>query len=212
MAQQPVTIHHLRQIRTITKNYPAMRGLQGVPVGLFCFFIAAFQLYRFRLPQQWSEVIQFMALLGFVGALALYPVIGNFYDRRFGCVRRAKRNRLNTMIMIGCSSALLLAVLHLDNGMNLPVSATGLYISICFFVLWLRTDSFRMHILMLALLLTLMSFLPLLGFASASKLFLPANGGFALAFGLLLTVGGLCDHLLLLRTFKRQGMEATSAS
>jgi hypothetical protein len=36
--------------------------------------------------------------------------------------------------------------------------------------------------------------------------------GCALAFGLLLTVGGLCDHFLLHRTFKRQGMEATHTS
>lgn len=202
MMPELTTLQRLRQIRTITKNYHALRGLQGVPFGILCLIVAWFELGWLHLPEQWINVGAYALLIGFVIALVLYPLIGDYYDRLFGRVERVKRNALDTIIAVLGIAVLLLAGIRIDSNMNLPVSATGLALAIWFFICWWHTNAFRTHILILALMTAVLGLLPLAGFTSASKLFLPGHGGYELVFGALLTIGGLCDHLLLIEAFR----------
>ncbi len=211
MVQEPITIQRLRQVRTVTKNYHMMRGLQGVPMGVFWLVVAMFELHWLSLPDQWMGVAEFAAFFGFLVALILYPLIGDYYDHLFGRLRPAKRNMFDRTIGTLGILVLFLTGMRIDNSLNLPISATGLVLAIWFFILWWRTDSFRTHLLVLGFFTLLVSLLPLLGFTFISKLFLPDQGGYALIIGLLLTVGGLCDHLILLRSFRpiQVGRECT---
>lgn len=213
MIQEPSRMQRLRQVRTITKNYHMMRGLQGVPMGIFCLVLASFELHWLFIPDQWMGLAEYATFLGFVGALALYPLIGSYYDHLFGRLRPVRVNALDRTIEILSFLVLLLVGVRIDLDMNLPISATGLAFALWYFILWWRTDSFRTHLLILAFLTTLVSLLPLMGFSFVRKVvFLPDHGGYSLLFGSLLTIGGLCDHLILLRSFKPMRVNRVSAS
>jgi hypothetical protein len=198
---QEQTLQRLRQLHNVTRNYSVLRGLQYVPFGLFFLAVSTFQLGWLHLPAQWSGDPTPIVFGAFLVSLILYPFISNYYERVFGHVEQVQANKLDVIIMWLVIFVLAEGAIRIDSTMSLPISATGLVIALVLFSNWWRTNSFRTHILVLAILMGLISLLPLLGFTALSKLFLPTNGGFMLAFGLLLSVGGICDHLLLMRTF-----------
>ncbi len=92
---------------------------------------------------------------------------------------------------------------HLDQSFNLPISTTGLSVALVILLIWWQTNAFRTHLLVLAIVLALLAVAPLLGFSALHTVFLPGHGGYELVLGSFLTIGGLCDHLLLLRSFRQ---------
>ncbi len=195
------TLQRLRQLHNVTRNYAMLRGLQCAPFGLVFLVIGMFQLGWLHFPEQWPIDLVSIVLCGFLLSLILYPFISNYYERIFGHVKPVQPNKLDSTILWLVVFVLAEGAIRIDSTMNLPVSATGLALALVLFGTWWRTNSFRTHILVFALLTGLISLLPLLGFTSLSKLFLPNSGGFMLVFGLLLSVGGICDHLLLIQAF-----------
>jgi hypothetical protein len=198
MLQDP-TLQRLKRMQIVTKNYRVLRGLQGVPFGLLLLVLASFELGWLHSSNLWVLALP----IAFCGTLLLYRIIGNHYDRLFGYVQGIQGNKLNRILRSVVVLALLSGAVHIDSTMHLPISVTGLALACMFFYRWKTTDTFRTHLLAMAFLMLWFSLLPLTaGFMPLSKSLIPGHGGYELVMGLLLTVGGLCDHFLLIRTFR----------
>lgn len=200
---QETMMQELKQIRNVTKNYHALRGLQGVPFGIVSLGFAMFRFGWPPLSEPWVGAITLALLVGLLASLAFSMVIGEYYNSMFGRVQRTKKDKLDSWIEVLGLSMVLLAGIRIDNSLKLPLSATGFAIASCLFLCWWRVSTFRMHILAFAVPIALVSLLPLAGLESANQFFLPNNGGYYLAFGLLLTIGGIIDHFVLTTTLRR---------
>ena len=196
-------LQELRRIRIVTKNYAVLRGLQNVPFGLLFLFVAAFELKWLSLPYGSLELAMFFGFIWFLASIAIHPIIGRYYDRMFGSVQRASCDPLNKWITSLSIAILGAGGMRLDKTFNLPISATGLALALILLILWWQTNAFRTHLLVIAFVMITLAFAPLLGFPAFHTLFIPGNGGYELFFGVMMTIGGLCDHLLLLRAFRQ---------
>ncbi len=196
-------LQDLRRIRVVTKNYAVLRGLQGVPFGLLFLCMAAFELKWLSLPYGSLDLAVFIGFVLFLVFIAIHPTIGRYYDRMFGSVQQTSCNPLDRWITSLSFAVLITGGIRLDKTFNLPVSATGLAFALVLLTLWWQTNAFRTHLLVLAIVMGCVGLAPLMGFTAFHTLFIPGNGGYELVFGVLLTIGGLCDHLLLLRTFRQ---------
>ena len=196
-------LQELRRIHIVTKNYAVLRGLQGVPFGLLFLLVAAFELRWLSLPYGSLDLTIFIGFVMFFVALALHPIVGRYYDRMFGSVQQASNDPLNKWITGLSFVVLFVGGERIDKTLTLPISATGLSIALILLVCWWQTNAFRTHLLVLGLVTAFLSLAPLAGLTTFHTLFIPGHGGYELVYSVLLTVGGLCDHLLLLRTFRQ---------
>ncbi len=196
-------LQELRRIRIVTKNYAMLRGLQGIPFGLLFFYMAVFELKWLNVPDESLDLVIFIGFIVFFVSLALHPIIGKYYDRMFGTVQQASGNSLDKTITGLLFAVLVVGGMRLDKTLTLPISATGFAIALVLLICWWQTNAFRTHLLILALITAFLSLAPLAGLTAFHMLFLPGHGGYELVYGVLLTIGGLCDHLLLLRAFRQ---------
>jgi hypothetical protein len=196
-------LQELRRIHTVTKNYAVLRGLQNVPFGLLFFYMAVFELHWFSLPSGSLDLAIFIGFVVFLIALTLHPILGRYYNRMFGSVQQASWNSSNKWITGLSFAVLFVGGERIDKTLTLPISATGLALAVIILVCWWQTNAFRTHLLILALVTAFLSITPLTGLTAFHLLFLPGHGGYELVYGVLLTIGGLCDHFLLLRAFRQ---------
>ncbi len=196
-------LQELRRIRVVTKNYAVLRGLQNVPFGILFLFVAALELKWLNLPDGSLNLAIVIGFIVFLACIAIYPAIGRYYDGMFGSVQQASCSPLDRWITSLSIAVLGAGGIRIDKTLDLPVSATGLALALILLILWWKTNEFRTHLLVLAYVMALLGVAPLLGFPAFHTFFIPGNGGYELFFGVMMTVGGLCDHLLLLRTFRK---------
>ncbi len=196
-------LQELRRIRIVTKNYAVLRGLRGVPFGLLFLLMAAFELGWLSLPDASLDPVTFIVFLMLLVFFAVNPIIDRYYDHLFGSVQQTSPNTLDQWIIGLVFAVLFVGGIRIDTTLTLPISATGLVLALLLLFRWWRTNAFRTHLLVLTLVTAFLSIAPLAGLTTLHTLFLPLHGGYELVFGVLLTVGSLCDHLLLLRTFRQ---------
>ena len=135
-------------------------------------------------------------------ALALHKLIGVYYDRTFGRVQRRPGNRLGGWLGDGAIMVALFTLAVIDVRFDLPVSLFGL--ALAALILSWSVGGFRKHYVIIAALVVVVSLTPLLGI-SYQALEPSESAEFMLwaGFGLIYVVGGVLDHLLLVRTMKR---------
>ena len=196
-------LQELRHIRIVTKNYAVLRGLRGVPFGLLFLLMAAFELRWLSVPDAPVDPVSLIVCIIVFVFFAVNPIIDRYYDHLFGSVQQASPNTLDQWVIGFGFAVLVVGGIRIDMTLTLPISATGLVLALMLLFWWWRTNAFRTHLLVLALITAFLSVAPLAGFTAFHTLFLPRHGGYELVFGVLLTVGSLCDHLLLLRTFRQ---------
>jgi hypothetical protein len=155
----------MRQTRLIAASYSRLQGLRGLPVG-FGLFAISFWANAQRGPA--PRPVTIPVLLGAV-ALALYWLIDRYYVRAFGKVHQARGSR-RYLELIGAmaGTGLALAAFYVDVSYRLPFSATGLILAgalLLDYLLAVRfTEFWYMPFWpMFALLIGLLSILPLLG-------------------------------------------------
>jgi len=202
---QDSTLQRLRRMEIITKNYHALRGLQGMSSGILLLAIATLELGLHRSMYQLMHAAPIAWCGIFLLPFLLRRSIGHYYNRQFGYVQQIQGKKLNRIIGSLVVAVPLLGAILIDSHsmINLPVSVTGLALAWIFFYQWQTTNEFRHHLLIMAFLLLWVSLMPLTGgLTPLSKLLIPGHGGYELVLGLLGTVGGLCDHLLLIRAFR----------
>jgi len=183
----------LKRVQYITANYASLQGLKMVPLGLWLCLGAARSFGW--LP--WYTPI--LSLLALCLACTLWLLISFWYTRAFGRVRsttqRARQVLWTGIMIVIVSFPWLLISGFVDAALQPPVGVVGLTAA-ALLVLWWSVGRLQKHYVVVAVLIAIVSLLPLLGIISKDKLF---GGLLSATFGTLLIISGVLDHLQLVR-------------
>lgn len=195
-------IRDLERIRYVTENYEQLQGLRSVPIGLLAFASGMLVISSVRLLSFGpliNDVFYYLTFLAVIGACLLYFVIADYYERRFGWVQRFSIKRKQIVAVV-----ILIAVLLMVGSVNLifqpPILTIWLVWGVALVAIYWRERCFRPHYIVIGILASIFSFLPLLGILRTG--FNYEVGGLILFLGIFYVVGGIFDHLLLVRTMK----------
>lgn len=186
---EPTEISYdLQQIRYVTQNYSNLQGLRLIPIGLW-FLIAGL-------------VPPGCTIATLVIALVMTWLIGVYYSRQFGRVRPTTSPSWKSYLVALLALAVVIAAWTADTYLKPPIDVLGLTIALGLFLVWLQpTYRPRLHYLAVAILVAGVSLLRLLRLSPDHPISYPMLAG-SLGILLVLLVGGLFDHLLLVRAFK----------
>lgn len=199
----------LERVRYVAANYGHLQGLRKAPLGLFVWLLAAAGALALAwdpegdavVPAAYVYAVVALIVALFAGALALHGRIRVYYERRYGSVGPHPRVPTRRKVLYG---AIVLAVLN-----SAPVFIMLLGVAMLF-AHW-PERRFQAHYVGLGALLVGYGLVFLVGLALALTLFpglLDVVFGLHYfgrlitlgALGLYFVVGGLLDHLLLVRT------------
>jgi MFS family permease len=180
--------YDLEQIRYVTQNYSNLQGLRLIPLGLWLLIVGLVTI-EFAIP-----------LL--LAAWVLTWLIGVYYNRSFGKVRSLTSPSWKSYLVGLLALAALIAAAVADRYLKLPVNLLGLTMATGLFLTWLQPAYRpRLHYLVVAVLVAAVSLLQLFGIPAANSTFYPVLAG-SVGILLVILIGGLFDHLLLVRAFK----------
>ena len=203
-------LEDLERVRYVAANYGHLQGLRKAPVGLFVWLLAAAGALVLAwepegdaavVPAAYVYAVGLLVVALFVVALMLHGRIRVYYERRYGSVRPRPRVPTRRKVLY---AAIVLAVL---NSAPLFISLLGVAM---LFAYW-PERRFQAHYVGLGALLAGYGLVYLVGLAVALTL-VPGlrDVFFGLhyfgrlitlgALGLYFVVGGVLDHLLLVRT------------
>ena len=208
------TVRNLERVRYVTENYEVLKGLKRVPVGLMniALGVLLWVLQVVDIPRapedtygRWAVALVFNSLfylliLLLIAALVLSFVFNDYYERRFGKVERRRFDRrrilIGATVVAGC-----LVAYGVDLAVRPPLRLGWLALGVVMIAHAWPKRRFRAHYIVMSALLVAASFLPLLGIPLGDTL--QGYSAFIVAFsGLQFVVGGIFDHLLLVRTMK----------
>lgn len=189
----------LKQIQRITRNFEYLQGLRQVPFAILFLVIAIWRAGWWPWFDKWHPISSFL-LLGII-IFASWR-IGKYYERSFGKVKKLNSSQRNEIIGGLFVVGGIFFVGWLEQLWRWPISGTGLFIATLLFAYFVMTDRFRIHFLIMAIVLALLSLLPLANFLSVEQLsFWSPFGTIGVAIlGLLWLIGGLMDHWYLIRS------------
>lgn len=195
--------NHYTQIRFIAANYSRLQGLRAIPVGILSVFVSIWALYNHGSSAHLSEPI----LVAFLTAL-LYWLTDRYYNRVYGQVKPASRQRRSEFVASVAFGMLGLLAFILDTTRLLPISTLGLVLAASFFeYVWRANRSEWGKILTLfpeniiaAILIIIISLLPLLGISWWNSLGIRSQVvGVFMIFGVIIILTGIWGHIRLLR-------------
>lgn len=187
-------------VRYITRNFDALQGLKMVPFGLFFLAMGAGWLGE--------QGDLSLSLPAFVLTLLVSWLISRYYTRNFGRVNSERSNLVNNFLLPLAVILILWVAAAIDYSMRLPVSVFGLTLAIIlFFWWWLQEQRTRIHYAIMASLIVLISLAPLAGIGEGWLIIQPPGTVFHLLVGAIFVLGGILDHLILVKSFN-QGRSA----
>lgn len=187
------------RIRYTTRNFESLQGLKMVPFGLFFMVMGAGWL-----GEQGNLSL---SLPAFLLTILAYWLIGRYYDRNYGRVN-SERTSLANKILFPLVVLGLWFTTALDYWLRLPVSIFGLTLAVVLFGWWwLQEQRMRTHYAIMAGLIALISLAPLVGIGEGWSIIQPPETLFHLLVGVILLVGGILDHLILVKGFTRRRSE-----
>lgn len=187
-------------VRYITRNFDALQGLKMVPFGLFFLAMGAGWLGE--------QGDLSLSLPAFVLTLLVSWLISRYYTRIFGRVNSERSNLVNNFLLPLAVILILWVAAAIDYSMRLPVSVFGLTLAIIlFFWWWLQEQRTRIHYAIMASLIVLISLAPLAGIGEGWLIIQPSGTVFHLLVGAIFVLGGILDHLILVKSFN-QGRSA----
>lgn len=187
-------------VRYITRNFDALQGLKMVPFGLFFLAMGAGWLGE--------QGDLSLSLPAFVLTLLVSWLISRYYTRIFGRVNSERSNLVNNFLLPLAVILILWVAAAIDYSMRLPVSVFGLTLAIIlFFWWWLQEQRTRIHYAIMASLIVLISLAPLAGIGEGWLIIQPPGTVFHLLVGAIFVLGGILDHLILVKSFN-QGRSA----
>lgn len=187
-------------VRYITRNFDALQGLKMVPFGLFFLAMGAGWLGE--------QGDLSLSLPAFVLTLLVSWLISRYYTRNFGRVNSERSNLVNNFLLPLAVILILWVAAAIDYSMRLPVSVFGLTLAIIlFFWWWLQEQRTRIHYAIMASLIVLISLAPLAGIGEGWLIIQPSGTVFHLLVGAIFVLGGILDHLILVKSFN-QGRSA----
>ncbi|WP_420644216.1 hypothetical protein [Candidatus Leptofilum sp.] len=188
----------LKQIQRITRNFEYLQGLRQVPFGILFLCIAAWRAGWWPWIDKWHPISAFL-LIG-ITVFASWR-IEKYYERSFGRVKKLKSSRSKEIVIGFLVVGGIFLIGRLEQLWGWSISATGLFIAILSFTTFILTDRFRIHFLMIAIVMVVLSLLPLTNLLSVEQLgfWSPFSAAGVAIFGLLWLFGGLMDHWHLVR-------------
>ncbi|HEX7555373.1 MAG TPA: hypothetical protein VF338_02020, partial [Leptolinea sp.] len=183
-----------------------LQGLRAVPISLYLVVICL-----------WTNGIHgpardfLIPALGLAITVILLFVIDQYYRYTFGRVQRTTESRRLEWLVSAIGGIVALGAFWLDNYIKLPVSLVGLVFSISLLadyirITWLVKGRFLLYYPIGAILLAVVSVLPLLGvpnwwlaFGIRSQLL-----GICIAFGIYAIIAGIWGHIFLVQTLSQR--------
>lgn len=188
-------LEELWRARFVTENYPKLQGLRMVSIGGFCLLMAAGRGGPWRWFEAWDPLSSMAVLCVSLGA---FWAVGRYYGRGFGSVRYGAPNGGDRETVVWRALVAVLALSVVVDAMvgPAPVDLIGLMVAGWLMVCWWQAGKAWGHYVFLAVVLALVSSLPLLGVASLGQISGVAVLGIL---GVILIIGGVLDHVTLAR-------------
>jgi hypothetical protein len=192
----------MKEIRFIATNFTNLQGFRTVPISLYLVVICL-----------WANAIHgpaknfLVPALVLVGTVILFFAIDRYYLLTFGQVQRTPESqRLEWLVSIA-GGILALGAFLLEASFKFPFSLLGLAFSISLLtdyvrITWLVNGKFLLYYPLGAVLLALVSVLPLLGVPNWWLVFGLRNQilGISIAFGIYMVIAGFWGHIFLVQT------------
>lgn len=206
MDQQQM-LQRMDQIRYVAGHYYILQGLMKMPWGLAVLVSTAVRVGWLPTPD-WAENYIDVSNAGVLISALLLSVITLYYRRTFGhIVPRYPHPWRLLALLLGVFGVLVVAIL-VDQRLHPPVILSCLVMAAVLFGYFWPHRRFAWYYIGLAVIIGAAGLLPLTGLITADQ-YLPLG---ALAWGAILFVGGLFDHLLLLRTMGARPQEEQNAA
>ena len=192
-------MNSVTQTRFLAQNYPQLQGLRAVPSGL-CLLLITLWANAQRGPARDLTLPILIAL----ACLALYVLIDQYYSRVYGQVKRTI-SRAELFLQATCA-ILALAAFFVDTRTTANFSLLGLVLAVSFaftgFWYWRPATVLFAINLALAIVLVLLSLLPLLGIQDWWSLLGIKHSLLAFAFllGIFGVIGGVVSHVYFVRS------------
>jgi hypothetical protein len=193
---------HYAQIRFIAANYSRLQGLRAIPVGILSVFVSVWALYNHGTTANLNEPI----LVTILTAL-LYWVTDRYYSRVYGRVQQTHLQRRLELFASVVFGMLGLLAFILDTTQLLPISTLGLVLATSFLEYfsrvnkseWKKIPMFFPENIVAAILIIIISLLPLFGIALWDILGIKSQiVGVFMIFGIVIILTGISGHLRML--------------
>jgi len=186
----------LGRINAVTANFFFWQGLRWVPVGAALLIIAWQLAPGSVVPESWASPLLVASM---TVALAASTLIGRWYARSFGRVRgipgqHARRTRTKWLVVYPA----LVVALVIDSIVKSPVLISGIAFAAAIEAYRRSTGGGRLHYVVASVVFAVLTFAPMLGFATPGKNALDLLVGML---GATYVIGGLLDHRELTRMF-----------
>ncbi|MEM5773363.1 MAG: hypothetical protein AAGU05_00060 [Anaerolineaceae bacterium] len=201
-----VSYASVEKIRFLAANFSRLQGLRAVPIGLLLFSVS----YWANRQSGPAADLSLPILLGVVCLLAAV-LAEQYYRRAFGRVKPAGSARRADWLVSAASGVAALAAFIAETRFDLPFSPVGLVFAAVLWVEYIRFTRYSRNwyttlMLMQALLVGLLSILPVLGLGQVwHRLGVKADlPGICMAVGLLLAINGLISHWFFMKTLPKE--------
>ena len=193
----------LERMRIIAAHYRDLQGLRMLPWFLWLLLISAVNPIL-GLPQGQLDYQCLLVIPGIAIPWVLSKLVGDYYDRNYGQVEGLPpRNRLLEVL----ANILFIVIAYIgsviDTSEWLPISVVGLIMAAGFAIGWWKADRFPNHMLVLAVVLVVLSLLPLAGIPSDGH-WSDLWGGFvdSIVLVIIISIGCVLNHIALVRNLK----------
>jgi hypothetical protein len=189
-----------RQLQAAATEYPYLRGLFSVPVGLLCIVAALGNWAWGPFAHAWVFV------LALVVVALVCAAINRYYNDHYGRVTPSARQQLKVHVSGAVSVALMIGLTTLLRSraswsLDLPVNAIAAAFAALMLAYYALVIGLKAHHVVIWGSLLVAALLPVWDGED------PSNVGLVLS-GLALMLSGVLDHLLLVRTFPAPALDA----
>jgi hypothetical protein len=193
----------LERMRVIAAHYRSLQGLRMLPWFLWLLVIGAVNP-ALGLPKWQLDYQCLLILPGIAVPWMLSKLIGMYYDRVYGRVEGLlPRNDLAGVLMNIAFIIILYFGFVIDTLEWLPISVLGLLIAAAFLAEWWQSARLLNHSVAFAVLLVVLSLLPLIG-TPANVHWTHLLDGFIILIvpGIVLSISSVLKHIALVRNLK----------
>ncbi len=199
------------RMRYVGANYERLQGLLTVVNGLFLLGMALINLVSWWTGSSAVRLLLTLVLFGVL--IALYLAARAYYQRTIGHVRHTFGSGRDWLV--GAVLVLALVAAFALPSHNQPVYWSQLFLGVMLFALMWPERHYRGYYLLLAALIAACSFLPLAGVLptpTREEIIYygvpdPANIVPLVSIGVATLIGGILDHMLLIRSLPPRGIE-----
>jgi hypothetical protein len=197
---------NLSEIRFVATNFSNLQGLRAVPLSLLLVIIC---LWANGLHGPARDFL--VPILGLASSLILFVATDRYYLHSFGRVQRTPESRRLEWLTSIVGGILALGAFWVEISFVLPFSLLGIVFAVCLLVdyiriTWLVKGRFLIYYPIGAILLAMVSILPLLGVSHWWQVFGLRSQllGMSIAFGVFMTIAGIWGHIFLVTTLPSQ--------